>query len=440
MKILKTKIAIILFVLGSYSYIALCEPRDSLIIVNKSKLLLELKDSGRSQKPDYVLFIKRRSADTIIKGSSAKDIYKFDSISFRIRKGRLMNTVAFLRDSSKIVIFYNNDKVTLTKKKLEEKFSDYKLKDYIGSTEQINLRDFFYFEKNLNYNGDDFYPTDTTVTFSKKNKNIIVGVYSSRRDFGNFIEFDMLSDIQGLNNDSPNGLIQFEGRASFTLNRRYFCGSNFRFFYNIIPFIQFNKIDENNRNLPVLKDTINNTKYLNTVNLWQYSNLTFGIKINILRWNSNNYRINGFIDASSMIIRTSISDSTPKISNYNVNSFIGGVALKLRVQPFDNSPFLGDFSIGINNLTLLNQNIKQQSGYMYRANNDATPSNNNYKFKDKFLFVPQAEISFKPSKTKYFVRTSFPSDLTKTGNNFLQIQFGISLSPDELNKYLNVKK
>lgn len=411
----------------------------------KFKVLQSKMDSSKYFR-NAVLIIQKINKDSIFYSNLEEktNAYLFDSALFKICKGRMTETYFFLKDTNKsksVILFIGNGTFPVDKLKIINKISSYRLRSFINSSEQIKLSDYFLIYPNINIKGNDYYPSDTVVTFKKNDRGNIRQIYFTQSKLENSIEFDMLSDIQGLSKNNPNGLIQFEGRANLTLNRQYLSNSNLRICYNIIPFIQFNKVDQNNRDLPILIDTFKNAsqKNVNTVNLWQYSNLTFGTKLNVVRWDSYNGRNSLFIDFSSMIIRTSIIDSTPKLISKNVYSFIWGTSLKFRARPLNYIPFWGDFSIGLHSLTLLDPTIKQQSTHMYQQNQGNLISGRVNGFWDKFLMVPQIELFIIQSGTKYFVRGVFPTDFTKAGNSFFQIQFGLSISPKELNNFLNVK-
>jgi hypothetical protein len=115
------------------------------------------------------------------------------------------------------------------------------------------------------------------------------------------------TDLNGFDNQKPNGLLQEELVLKFPLakNRRQWNKKNEKTFYQYFRSVVFtgllNRIDKSKSaqeypvgaTLPILKDNKDSIQsYLTTMDIFKYSNLQLGLNFNVITFHTGNFRIN----------------------------------------------------------------------------------------------------------------------------------------------------
>ncbi|MCC6370541.1 MAG: hypothetical protein IT236_05985 [Bacteroidia bacterium] len=295
------------------------------------------------------------------------------------------------------------------------------------------------------------------------------------------------NDATGFNPDQPNGIVQSEASLNIRLKGwRWWKEDTTKnvtaMFFNNIVFPTINlfqiKDDSSYRYAPVhyLKsNNLVNDSFVNvhTLNLVRYSNFNVSAKVNLFTLQTRDKGLSLFIDAYGAFYRTGLSyDSLlsahlgvkKEDSRFMVNSAGAGLNIKFRCSP-PKSKLSLEASTTIFGIALLSNDVKQNYGRLYYPDyNKRNDERGNIKYINgaESFFNGLAFYSFQirysdnleNSKNKtgsgFFFRVNFfsnpwigilnDSKRVSYGNNYLQIQTGISKNLDDVLKFLGLQK
>jgi hypothetical protein len=175
-----------------------------------------------------------------------------------------------------------------------------------------------------------------------------------KEESSKLLEAIIYSDFLGISNDKPNGLIQTEVSKRININTYRSQGSSKKFFnfftrgvgwvQYVKPSVTISKIEENNRYLfPISNDSKVKTKtggdslitssFTSPINVLQYQNLSLGIDLNLLIFESPTLKFYFYANGGFRFGRTSVRDSlrtlnvageivtTGMIDEYIINNF-----------------------------------------------------------------------------------------------------------------------
>jgi hypothetical protein len=246
------------------------------------------------------------------------------------------------------------------------------------------------------------YPDDTTFVLNDDHPKQILVAASS---LNNLLDVSIYTDLLGLLDHKPNGLIQTEIAGNFQSNSAILPNTDIGFHNFMRPYVRLSKLDSKYASLdssnikpgPDKKDTVNRT-YLN-----QISYLQAGILMNIVRFGIGiNQTIYVNIGADVNLVNT---DSLYKqdITFFNYYPEIAYNIVRLN-----------NFGMDLT-LRFLNQFLGGSS-------------------KDKFvnntgiwIFKPQATLYYYPSKDiskKLYLRFNYYANWSDNHYNFTQFQLG----------------
>lgn len=197
----------------------------------------------------------------------------------------------------------------------------------IFSNLYINLSELVGYMPNIDSIGD--------VLVHVKNRNISFSKLSQKplrlhdKDFNSFAQLNVFSDVIGLSEDKPNGIIQVEGKFHVGLltqplfNNRYYSRIRWNFLHSVSLSVGFQKIENKLKYLNVKKDSINfynvaTDKYdiapdsvyknVRSIDLLQFASLDVSAKFNFIRMESDFTIINAY--GGIGLVRTPINDTT----------------------------------------------------------------------------------------------------------------------------------
>lgn len=144
-----------------------------------------------------------------------------------------------------------------------------------------------------------------TIINNLKGQKIENQIKGKIADSSNYLKVEIVqySDILGVSNDKPNGLLQFQGLIKVPLNQSKYClgkGWSFQSFRSVIFDGLINRIDKSKEEIDYNYTAFllqnNNAKkstspWLATTDIWRYSNLQTGIRLVPLAIEKNNYRV-----------------------------------------------------------------------------------------------------------------------------------------------------
>lgn len=290
-----------------------------------------------------------------------------------------------------------------------------------------------------------FVPKKQRIIFNSRNP-IVTKVEES--DLNSVVRLNIFSDLIGIQEDQPNGLVQVEGTFRTHLfgwdlfPNRYIKNKSY-ILDHIEANLKFSKIENKLRYLDA--ETINGSNkitFIPNFQLLQYSNLEAGLKMSILKIESYKREFNLYGNLG--VLRTGLSDTIYKVNtnndttkiprNYNVLTFQKSLQADLRIKA---TSYMG---IAISTefiwLTLLDNDVKQSGGNFSRDKNTFLEFNP----KQNVIINPQFKVYYLPNKDegqRIYLRGAFFHDLRTKSNSYLTIQVGLS---SDINKFLNFNK
>lgn len=269
--------------------------------------------------------------------------------------------------------------------------------------------------------GDNYIPEDLTLEFPTKTNGIDDNLnnpikYKVNQDTSlkNIVELRTYTDFLGLfSEDSPNGIIQLEGKADFFIAPSV-ISPNYPSYVlkKITPFVNFAKIEKNVRNVSLTGDVGAQT-IENPLDILQKSYLKMGLNLSLFSFKIKKefpLEINLYTSAKYQIADVMKSDST----TVDYKSFGIGGGLAFESKRYNNFGFiyLIDFtSYGTNSVNNI-EGIINPGNFWVMKN--------------------EAEVYYFPNKTKQqsiFLRLKTFSDMTKGNDSaFYQLQFGYRFS------------
>ncbi|MBN9382020.1 MAG: hypothetical protein J0H74_14730 [Chitinophagaceae bacterium] len=315
----------------------------------------------------------------------------------------------------------------------------------------MNLGDLLFYDQQLALNSKDYSPAnqvcDTLLTDTVTSINLL------KEQTSKILELKVFSDLKGIDNDNPNGLVQLElsKKLNFWNNRSEWLRLfNIGFFNYLTPYFTMNKIENNNKRLTVSyqgsqqRDTLKPNTFASTVNLYQYQSFGIGanltcVTIDIPGWKSTlNLNMGGFFGRTLLQDTARIPDkdsstfkSAPdnNVRQFGVNSF--QFSPEICWQIFPDKRYGVTISQRFIHYDLLSSEIKQvrdsisYKQYLNSLKGDRSKIDG-YRAKN---WLGSAEIYafFKPSEfNQIFFRYRLNWYLDDARLNFHQIQVGIS--------------
>jgi hypothetical protein len=169
----------------------------------------------------------------------------------------------------------------------------------------------------------DYSPGDTVINNIDPSKN----PYISLRKERNIRLFDskIYSDLAGLSDEAPNGLVQVEVSRKFNLNTyRWQIGSS-RLDWNIFSYLNLygalSKIENKQKDLPLRNtNTIVNNKlvspsYATNLDLRRYENASLGMDINLFLFDYPDMKFTAYVDGGARYGHTRIADTVRNVVN-----------------------------------------------------------------------------------------------------------------------------
>lgn len=285
----------------------------------------------------------------------------------------------------------------------------------------ITLKDVLLYFPN---SGNNYVPDDQNLIFPIPNKPIqnlkTRGEYQliQNTSLQNTVELRTYTDFLGLFNESPNGVIQVEGRATFYVNPFRFTGkgffNQFYFFKKLTPFVHFTKIDEINRGLDLKLESVvgvdSTFSVKHSLEIIEKSYLGLGVNLNIFSVKfikEMPFKLNLFCPVRYN--STAIYNKKTQKDNLNMMSY--GLGLNFEFNKFSNFGFSYSFE-------WLKYNPINRSEKIINPNNFNILRN-------------EAEIFYYPGESKnqsIFTRLRTFYNGSDDKDSFFQFQFGYRFS------------
>lgn len=262
-----------------------------------------------------------------------------------------------------------------------------------------------------NYVPDDLqleYPTKKDDEFDNANSSV---TYQIRQDSSleNVLNLRTYTDFLGLFGDTPNGIIQVEGKADFYIAPFNLPNSHNYLLKKISPYVNYARIEENDRNISVSNDSIITTP----LDILQKSYLNMGLDLDVFSTKFSKefpFYLTVYATARYNVADVKESDST----NVNYKSLALGGGVRFNVNRFNN------FGLTLKSeVTKLDTNEFNDYSFVKNPN-------------DFWVFRNEAEIFYHPAgdeSQSIFLRLNTFNNAS-SGNNeaFFQLQFGYRFS------------
>lgn len=236
------------------------------------------------------------------------------------------------------------------------------------------------------------------------------------------------TDFVGVDDDHPNGLIQFEASKRINLlTKRYQWGN--KSYHGVFTFIEprilFSKLEQNNKYLFLPRTSLDtvvakgqNLKRFNVnpLQLYQFSNFSIQTDLNLYKVNWAQAKSNFQLNAKFGYYRTAVSDSvnvldssditSPDLKTDNINSRLFGLNLVWEFKP--DGRFGISLGWGIQHIKPFSDNYSIADGF------------------DRFIHTVffDGYLNTNDEGGRLFFRTRFNQLFDKPNRNFMQIQLG----------------
>ncbi|HMI62242.1 MAG TPA: hypothetical protein VK518_15085, partial [Puia sp.] len=428
---------------------ALDKQRATQVVAETERAIYEVQSMVNKKKKPYFLvgFVFVRRNELVINSGFARAmrITLDDSVELRYRFGGYKISLARLNISKVVDYNFSIDLRSLTA--ASHKMNGTYLAVWKNSNE--GLKYWTYLAKIFQY--DPPQVTDIYDLFVTRTGRIIFDgqkpeIGKAREtDINNVIKLNIFTDLVGVQEDQPNGLIQAEGTFTtrlfgwnslkrYSQNRTYFLD-------HLEANLRFSKIDNKLRYLNAsIIGGGNKVAFVPSFQLLQYDNLESGVKVSVIKIESYKREFNVYAGAG--IVRTGIRDTiyevngtdTTKIPRtFNMLTFKKFLQASLRIKATSSAGV--DVAASLIWLKLLDKDIKQSGGNYSRDGNVYQE----FKAHENIIINPQFQAYYLPNRDesqRLYLRAAFFHDLAVRGNSWLNIQVGFS---SDINKFLNFK-
>lgn len=271
----------------------------------------------------------------------------------------------------------------------------------------------------LNYNsnpGNNYVPEDETLEFplienEKETNANNPAKYKiiSDSSLQNIVELRAYTDFLGLFGDTPNGIVQLEGKADFYISPFNIPHTNSYVLKKITPFVHFSKIEKDVRNLNLTAIDNSTSTIKNQLEILEKSYLKMGLNLSVFSfkftkefpfdtnlYTTANYQISDLLDKDSIQV--------------NYKSLGLGAGLALEFKRYNNFGFIYSAEF-----TKYNANSFNEIEGIINPDNF-------------WVFKNEAEVYYFPNKSKeqaIFLRFKTFNNSTKNNSEaFYQLQFG----------------
>ncbi|MES2622067.1 MAG: hypothetical protein V4615_14550 [Bacteroidota bacterium] len=332
----------------------------------------------------------------------------------------------------------------------------------------ILLKDAFSYVKNPEQYRRDYSPSDTVIELNFDSNKIRHSVY---KEAGmRFFDVRLYTDLAGIGEDNPNGLIQFEISRRFNLvSRRWQWGGlgkgwNFGFFSFITPGVVVSKIENKERYLVSDFQVRNDStkRFATTLEIYRHQALSVGFTNNIGFLDAPSMKSTFYINSGLYYGRTPMRDSNmvfiDTLSEYRKDNTVRNYAVNtLQWQPsftmqvfgdgragFSLSDYVTFFKTFTSDFTVVG-NLKDISDARFNRAPPGPQDSGGRSLKEKIearfwekdfaMNTFELFAFFKPSPKDYgkmFFRYRFTSAMRDVTNNFHQIQLGYQITFDPI--------
>jgi hypothetical protein len=320
-----------------------------------------------------------------------------------------------------------------------------------GSRCHFKLGDLLFYSQNLQLNTKDYSPVNHVLKMKVTKKITTVNLY--KENTSKILELKVFSDLKGIDNDNPNGLVQLEFSKKLNfLTMRFKAlnnAMNVGFFNHFTPGFAMNKIENNNKRLVLSYfgtnrvDTFSANVFAPTIKLLQHQVFTVGGNMNVMTFDipglKSTFCVNAGIYWGRVLfedtLRSKVDSSRfERVEENNVLQFgLNSIQFVPEIvwQIFPDKRYGVVMSQKFDLYRLQSGRVRQVRDsvqyvdYLKSLNGDRSRIDN-YSF-GRWLGTTEIYAFFIPSdNNRIFFRYRFNWDLDNIRQNFHQVQIGIS--------------
>jgi len=308
------------------------------------------------------------------------------------------------------------------------------------------LGDILKFDPSYALNSKDYFPANqiykADVTDSITSVNLL------KENTSKILAMEIFSDLNGVSNDSPNGLIQIDLSKKLNIWTFRFGAknTNWGFVNFFVPEGTLSKVENEKKHLIVnyfgksQSDPTKPNTFATTIDLLRYEQFKLGGKLNLALFDVPQFKSTFFLNWDTFFGNTLIQDTirtilpggtdfsaikSNNVVDYSVNSL--RLAPELQWEIYPDSRYGICITQQFMNYKLLNSNINQiDNKERYLGYLKSTPPNiSEYSF-SKWVGMTEIKGFFSPSENnKVFIRYRYSWDMNDGRNNYHQFQVGL---------------
>ncbi|RAK69908.1 hypothetical protein DLM85_03370 [Hymenobacter edaphi] len=252
----------------------------------------------------------------------------------------------------------------------------------------------------------------------------------------------LYTDLAGVKSENPNGLVQLEISRKFVFGApwsKFSPNLQLQVFGYFTPFVSVNKLEQQNRYLPLQRTEQRGRYIVQTIDLVRYTNFRVGGDYNLVGLRLPRFKSDFGLDLGFALQRVAIRDTLTRIgrptvanrptldSTLNVGSY--GVSLKARIRPDSRYGLM--VRLGYFRYTLLNDRDNQpfidQQPQARDVGRDGRTTFGEFAQRYWYEGVIQYEMTGRlriAENLEYFVRPQLSHLLYRSSRTFFQIQTG----------------
>lgn len=380
--------------------------------------------------------IKIHPSKNLILNTNSKSTFENTSLDYLIKKveiqfadGGINNILVEAlspneNNPNNVAKFRNNSPISISSKFDPENFTKFLLlhdgaTGMLGSDKfySIKLHELLRYDIILENNKEDYSPQDTIITLTPS----IFSAEVLKDKTSKILTARTFTDLVGIDDQQPNGLIQIEVFRKFNfMTRRYQQTRtiNDGILTYIQPMFALTKIEENKRFLSINNaPNIQNSFIINPIEILRYQQFNFGIDLNIYNVNFPDVKSKIFFDIHYDLGRTTLTFEESETSNIltRLNYSTYGSTIYYQILPDSRFGFKSGYDVRYQSVHA--KEISLPDNKKVPLINDDLKWYGTYWFLGNFKTNPNSEL---------FFRLRYHHRYQESESNFLEIQLGAS--------------
>lgn len=280
---------------------------------------------------------------------------------------------------------------------------------------QLALSEFLSYHPNLRINTRDYCPTNGTINI----QHPIAQIKLYKEEASKILNAKIYTDVLGLQEDNPNGIIQTEVEKKITLwtrRRTFIKGTNLGLIQYAKPYVILSKVEKQNKYLELKEKQNKDSLKVNSLDLMKHEAFRVGTDINLITFDGPSAKSTICWDMGVAFSKVIISDTTTVETAESNKTHINNLNLytKANIQLFPDERYGINFSYQLNYYSTLNHKVTLLPIKEKQKNKNWIQN------MELMAFLKTGNVG------KIFFRYRLNSSLTNWDYNFAQVQLGYS--------------